>query len=120
MHGILDCTDLRSNLAPLRFRVFQQNRPLPAIRTSRKESFKCLGSGPVTRSTIVELTQPKANARDEEPVAHLLQYAGPQRTIRMSEGHSRPTKTRLGLWRTGLAIVMSAALSLAAKPAVCA
>jgi len=38
----------------------------------------------------------------------------------MSDGHSRPTKTSLRLWRTGLAVVMSAILFLAATPTVCA
>jgi ABC-type nitrate/sulfonate/bicarbonate transport system substrate-binding protein len=38
----------------------------------------------------------------------------------MSNGHSRPTETNLGLWRTGLAVVMSAILFLTATPTVCA
>ena len=38
----------------------------------------------------------------------------------MSDGHRRPTKTSQGLWRTGLVVVMSAIVFLAAMPAVCA
>ena len=38
----------------------------------------------------------------------------------MSDGHTRPAKTSLAWWRTGLAVVMSAVLFLMATPAVCA
>jgi diguanylate cyclase (GGDEF)-like protein len=38
----------------------------------------------------------------------------------MSDGHTRPAKTSLAWWPTGLAVVMSAVLFLMATPAVCA
>ena len=38
----------------------------------------------------------------------------------MSDGHTRPAKTSLAWWRTGLAVVMSAVLFLMVTPAVCA
>jgi diguanylate cyclase (GGDEF)-like protein len=37
----------------------------------------------------------------------------------MNDEHTRPTKTDPALWRTGLAVVMSAILFLVAAPAVC-
>jgi diguanylate cyclase (GGDEF)-like protein len=38
----------------------------------------------------------------------------------MSDGHTRPAKTSLALWQTGLAVVMPAILLLMATPAACA
>ena len=38
----------------------------------------------------------------------------------MSDGHTRPTKTSLAMWRTALAVVMSAILFLVVTPTVCA